>query len=462
MVTKEEAKAKLIKIIEREPLPVTPNLRTILDSYFYDFAYKHYSTRRLSEWVYKYIPMFIRWLAKRRDRDLDISDFEGPALRPEEAEKFAEELTDARSMWTQINSLLARFGRWLEDRYYVTRRPMRDIDMYKRKGRGDPRLYSYEELKKIFTAIDFIKDELPRRQYRIYATLLLQSGLRSLHAWMLPCEEIKAPTTVTSALGDKYYPISALRAVAYEKELIKDEIEDKMVAETIYIHEDLYDEIKDWCKEKEGREDYYEREVRRFLLDSIEQTIREIFKGEPEERIKSEVEKKIKEVVKEKLRRIIPAEMRTIRSEEQWIRKRTGIEDFTWYAFRDTFASVYYSIVKLLKPLTKRGGWEEAGRIPLNYYIANMDEKEALDIVRDYHIYIEPEFRGNIEKIQRREYPEERITKEEYAELLKEREKEIARAEKSEERAEKAEKEREDLEKRLRKIEKLMEELMKK
>lgn len=455
MVTKTEAAEKLKKRLEAEPLPVTPELRKILDSYFYEFAYKHYSARRLNEWAYKYMPMFIRWLAKRRGRDLAISDFEGPALRPEEAEKFAEDLTESRSMRTQINATLAKFAGWLEERYYVKIRPMRGIKMYKRKGRGDPRIYSYEELKKIFTAIDFIKDEIPRRQYRIFGKLMLQSGLRTHHAWLLACATIKAPKTVESILGDIHYPINALRAVEHAKELMEEEIEGKMVAELIYLHDDLYDDIKAWCKEKEEWGGRFDRDIRRFLYDTIEKSVRERLIGESEERIKKEIEKKIKDLVEDKLRRVIPAEMRSIRSEELWIRRRTGIEDFTWYSFRDTFASVYYNIVGKLKPLTKRGGWEESGKIPLQYYIDSMDDKEALDIARDFHIYIEPEHRGRVSDIQRREYPEERITKEEYEELFKEREKE--RGEK-----EKLEKEREEMESRLRKLEEMMEELVKK
>jgi len=455
MVTKIESSEKLKKRLEAEPLPVTPELRKILHSYFYEFAYEYYSSRRLNEWVYKYIPMFIRWLAKRRGRDLDISDFEGPALRPEEGGKFAKELSKSKDMWTQINSTLAKFAGWLEERYYVTRRPMRGIKMYKRKGRGDPRLYSYDELKKIFTAIDFIKDEFPRRQYRIFAKLLLQSGLRMHHAWLLGCAAIVAPKTVESALGDKYYPINALLGVEDAKALIEEDLKDKMVAKLIYLHEDLYDDIKVWCKEKKGLGEHFDRDIRRYMYDTIKKSVRERFGDVPEERIKEEIEKKIEELVKGKLRRVIPAEMRSVRSEEEWIRKRTGIEDFTWYSLRDTFSSVYYNIVGKLEPVTKRGGWEASSKIPSQYYIDNMDADKALDIARDFHIYIEPEFQGEVGDIQRREYPEERITREEYEELFKEREKE--RGEK-----EKLEKEREEMESRLRKLEEMMEELVKK
>lgn len=455
MVAKEEAIDNLKKRLEREPLPVTPKLLTVLEEYLYDFSYDHYSARRLNEWVYKYMPKFVWWLAKRRGRDLDITDFEGPALRAEEAGRFAKELTESLDMITQINSILSKFAGWLESRYYVTKRPMKEIKMYKRKGRGNPRVYSYDELKTIFTAIDYIKDELPRRQYRIFAQLLLQSGLRTHHAWLLSCDAIEAKKTIEGALSGKYYPINALNAVEHAKRLLHEEIEHKMVADYIFLHDNLYDNIRMWCPEKEGMREHYDGEIRRFLLKDIEKRTRDRFEGEPEERIEEETEKKIKELVDGKLRRIIPAEMRSFRSEELWIRKRTGIKDFTWYSFRDTFASVYYNITKDLKALTKRGGWEESGKIPLQYYIDTMDEKEALDIARDYHIYIEKIFHGRVEEIQRRAYPEERITQEEYDDLMREREKERARADR-------LDKERGEVEGRMSKLEKMVEELLKK
>ncbi|RJS69053.1 hypothetical protein CW696_07700 [ANME-2 cluster archaeon] len=362
-IPKEVALDKLMKRLDDNPLPLTPELESIVvDEYLSDYAYNEYSAKRLRDWIYKYLPRFFRWYAKQKGLDvLDLRDLD--SIRRGDGERFSRSLSDSKSVQTQINATLSAFGRWLLEERYTVYNPFKGIKMKKSRVKSRPPIYNLDELHRIFDAISRIS-RAPKgmtaydvkTQYNILARFLLQTGLRYSHALEFRCGDIECRREEVSPLfGYRYCVIPAIEAVEEHKSEVEEELKKKMPPSEIYIDMNLYNDIKEWCE--------------RMGLGPRD--------------------------------RIIPASIAAVRDEGRAIKNRAGLPKFSW-SIRHTWASVVYAMVGDvgLPTLVKFGGWESAS-MPLMHYVEVMRPEEAYKIAKEYRIYLPKEYTKRYGEIER-------------------------------------------------------------
>ncbi|NIA10541.1 MAG: hypothetical protein GWP10_12625, partial [Nitrospiraceae bacterium] len=285
---------------------------------------------------------------------------------------------------------LSAFGRWLLEERYSVYNPFKGIKMKKSRVKSRPPIYDLSDLHHIFHAIAQIS-RAPKgltahdvqTQYNIFARFLLQTGLRYSHAIEFKCGDIECRREEVSPLfGYKFCVIPAIEAVEEHKASVEEEIKKKMPPTEIYIDMKLYDDIHEWCD--------------RMGLGPKD--------------------------------KIMPITLAALRDEGGAIKNRAGLKRFSW-SIRHTWASVVYAMVgdAGLPVLVKFGGWESAS-MPLMHYVETMSPEEAYRIVKEYRIYLPPEYLkryGDVEKrVQELEQPvgadvleEMRAMRQEIAEL---------------------------------------------
>ena len=170
-------------------------------------------------------------------------------------------------------------------------------------------------------------------------------------------------TTVQNFRGDVFYPIPAAVIVSRHKKDRGEHIsKTKGIPELVYIHEDLYQSIRD-------------------LYEGIEP------KDETDEMMLDET--------------LLGVSLAAMQKVGRTTARKVWLKEFTW-SLRHTWASVYYIMTGgNLKSLADAGGWTSVD-IPFKHYVAVMSERDAYNIVKDYHIYLDPELFNVSKEIEHR------------------------------------------------------------
>jgi len=357
-----EAQAELDRISNM----VTPELLEALEGYLLYTAPTNYkSVDTLRKKVLRYILRFVEFLHERRGKPLSIEDFDISKLKDFHIRMFLDKEAESDYVKRLINTYIHVFGKWLEDNGYIHKFPKVKVEVpeappevrYERKI-GKPR--RLHELERIFDVVSTYMPKVPPERVPIYDyffRLLLQTGLRPIHALSLRVEDFEKDNVewVEDVWGREFVKINFFRVLEREKKIMGTAISrKKRPAPYIHISHNLYKRIYDYVVEQGWDYDDY----------------------------------------------ICPIPMRTLQRRCEVIAKVTGISDFSMYDFRDTWASVIYNAsghdVSLLVEL---GGWKSAS-IPVDVYARSMAPSEAIEIAKKFEIYLPLVIKEVVESIE--------------------------------------------------------------
>jgi len=334
-------------------------LKTALQTFLKPYAFSEYKSAQSYKWVVIIPPTFIQWLSETRGKEITFDDLEPPNLSPDDAAYFAADYSPSESVQAHIRAALIKFGKFITARYFINRYPFGDLKVAMPSSSRTV-VYNEERLNEFFNIIMFGSPEY----YLLFLKLLLQTGLRPLHAYIILCGDIEHDKPRKDALGRTFYPIFIRDALTREKRKIHETVSKKFPPVVTFISESLKDEISEWCsKNNLTSEGYVFKEF--FVLDGVTTFI--------ERRRKSE---KIAHLLKYKPSQYIP------------------------YGLRHTWASVMYAVTNVVGDLMDLGGWG-AGGMPLEHYRVSMRSKEALDIAKKWEIYIPPDRKDKVDAIER-------------------------------------------------------------
>lgn len=334
-------------------------MKAIMQS-FLTYAFDRYNSA--SGYKYAVLPpvQFVQWLSEQKGKTITIKDFEPPNLTEDDAHGFIRmNSRRGQAASASLRSSLNKFVKYLISRYKIVRNPFVDMktDMPKSKRKI---VFNSEQLDEFYNIILFGAKDI----YLLYWNLLLQTGLRPSHAYILTCGDIDYNRPREDAMDRKFYPIYALSALSREKERKEEKVHKKNPPEIVYVSEDLANRIKQWCKDNDIPADGYIFETffayisfQVFVLDN---------------RDSPEVKKRLK----------------------------YKPNDYIIYALRDTWASTLYNISKNTVDLMNYGGWE-GETTALKYYVNAFRATEAVDIARKWGIFIPPERKEEVAFIER-------------------------------------------------------------
>ena len=334
-------------------------LKTALTTFLKPYAFTEYKSAQSYKWAAIIPPTFIQWLAETRGKEITFDDLEPPNISPEDAAFFAGDYSASAAVQGQVRSALIKFGKFITSRYYVNRYPFSDLKVAMPKTKRTI-VYSEERLHEFFNIILLGSPEY----YTLFWRLLLQTGLRPLHAYSISCGDIEFDKPQEDALGRTFYPIFIHDVLTREKHKVKETVYKKVPPVVTFISESLKKDIIEWCRKNNlTGEGYIFKDF--FVLDAATTFI--------ERRRKSE---KIAHLLKYK--------------PSQYIQ----------YGLRHTWSSVLYAITSDVGVLIDLGGWGAAG-VPLEHYRISMKAREALDIAKKWEMYIPPDKKDKVEAIER-------------------------------------------------------------
>ena len=350
---------QIMSVAVNKKVNADARLKTALSTFLKPYAFTEYKSAQSYKWAAIIPPTFIQWLAETRGKEINFDDLEPPNISPEDAAYFAADYSASESVQAQIRAALIKFGKFITARYYVTKYPFSDLKVAMPIGKRTI-VYNEERLHEFFNIILIGSPEY----YTLFWRLLLQTGLRPLHAHMISCGDIEFDKPQEDALGRIFYPIFIHDVLTREKRKIKETVFKKLPPEITFISESLKNDLIEWCRKNNlTGEGYIFKNF--FVLDAATTFI--------ERRRKSE---KIAHLIKHK-----PSE-------------------YIQYGLRHTWSSVLYAITKDIGDLIDLGGWGGVG-IPLRHYRVSMRAREALDIAKKWEIYIPPEKKDEVDAIER-------------------------------------------------------------
>lgn len=338
-----------------ENLPVTDELREVLDDYLTIFVPNKYTAiSTMKKKVLPYIADLMVFLSKRFRRKVDVTDLDISVLKSTILLKYITTRSKSVDVQSAIKTYISVFGKWLESEGYVTKFPRVVITVPKKspekkaeKKMGQPR--NYAELSAVFSLLTRATLRVPEDEVAIYQNffrLLLASGMRPSHALMLRFMDFTKDNVewVEDAFGRAFIKVASFKAVEREKELRGEKVTKKAPPDYIYISEGLYDSIYNYAIDHDWELDYY----------------------------------------------ICPISLRSLQNKATRIARLARIPRFSLYDFRDTWASVLYNASGYnISIIVELGGWSSA-HIPADVYIKSMSPPEAVMIAEQYEIYLPP------------------------------------------------------------------------
>ncbi len=329
---------------------------------YYTVALKKYKSWQSYDPAVRYPAMFVQWLSERDNKKITIKDLERPipgkaryGITAADGTSFAIAVSDSEYTRAQIRSSLMGFGKFIDNERYVTSNPFTGLKVEMPRSPGSIELYNEDELKEFFNVLLFEAEPY----HTLFARLMLQTGLRPLHAYVITCGDIENKTT-TDALGRTFYSIAALKLYDREKKKIGEEVAKKFPPSFVYISPGLRDDILKWCRENNLTDKGY------IFKDSVS-----LYS------------------IQEFIRR------RKLRFKSKGLIKSD--KDYILYGLRHTWSAAIYAIGGI-KTLTKMGGWTN-DRVALDTYAQDVDEMQAVKLLKDWDIYIIPEHKSKIERI---------------------------------------------------------------
>lgn len=356
--TKEDLYRIMSEAVNKK-LNADPRLKTAMLTFLKPYAFSEYKSAQSYKWAVIIPPTFIQWLSETRGKEITFADLEPPSISPEDATYFAIDYSSSEAVQAQVRAALIKFGKFITARYFVTKYPFGDLKVAMPISRRTI-VYNDERLNEFFNIITMGAPEY----YTLFWRLLLQTGLRPLHAHSITCADIQSDIPNEDALGRQFYPIFIYDVLTREKRKVKETVFKKLPPEVTFISESLKNDIAAWCRKNNLPSDGY------IFKDFFDLEAATTF---IERRRKSP---KIAHLLKH------------------------NPKEYIQYGLRHTWSSVLYGVTKDVGDLIDLGGWGAAG-IPLQHYRVSMRSIEALNIAEKWHIYIPPDKKDEVEALKR-------------------------------------------------------------
>jgi len=357
MFTEGKIDIELRTLLSDYLLVAAPSTRTIKGLYRSGQSYSRYVVPHLLE--------FIDYLHSRTGKTLGLSSLDIANVKQPTLTSFLNTVSKSASTQDGYRKILMRFRRWVHDNYPDKIHifpPMEEIAEKKTVRQAlearHGKVLTEEEIKEVLYAVKHMKAPA-NEYYPIYVHLLLQCGLRPIHALMVRVEDVYGAEIAHDVFDRVFYEIVFEERVRIEKIKIEDRVRGKLPPTVLRLSPELKDSIEKYV-------------VRNNLSDTD---------------------------------LLIPVKSNTIKNKFADIRKKGEIAGLTSTCFRDTWASVIYCstggiTTEIVKEL---GGWRESKTV-LDYYKnleladgTTMTPSRAVGYLKEFYIYFPPAYKEHIE-----------------------------------------------------------------
>lgn len=335
---------------------------------------------------------FVQWLADTRGREITLEDLDFESERkpkgitastgqrfvddyvPEKAPRPGEPAIRSETSQAHVRSALIKFFKFLEIRGKIEKYSMLGMKIGMER-KISPDVYNMSDLDEFFNKIISGK----AAYYSLLMRLLLQIGSRPGQIYPIKCRDLEFGTVTKDALGRDFYPINPKKILEEEKKRRGEKVKKKYAPGTAFISSQLKTDLEVWCKSNNlsPGDAIFEKFIQ---LSGIQEGIR------ARAYILSGYKKVADRWVEDKTR------MKVLTHDPDY---------YTLYGLRHTWASVVYNITKDVKYLTTSGGWASGSSVPVDVYVQTRAKADVLEIAKKWEIYIDPEYKGDVETIEK-------------------------------------------------------------
>jgi len=341
---------------------ITSELREALEGYLIHYVPSNYHAETSRRDILHYIVELVKYINTVRKKSVDIKDFEKENAR-DIVDRFIRGYSRSEYTRKSIAHYIKNFGEYLVSNLYVSNfaypskiiihKPPRKVRIRRMKGHAR----KLSELDLIFSNAGYrVSGEDRRIATRKFFEFLLQTGARPAHALMYTVGGLRGkhggPERVKDVFGRTFVKLPFYEVIEGEKKKMDMKIVKKVPASDIYLYEPFYMELLEFTQGKDDESPVFE------------------------------------------------LKLRSIQSHCKTIGRNVGVENFSPYDFRHTWASViYHASGHNVKWVSELGGWGSEF-IPVDHYIEIMTPEEAVDIAKKYNIYLPKEIAPQVEKIE--------------------------------------------------------------
>ncbi len=336
---------------------------------------------------------FVQWLSEQKGYEITLEDLDFESKRNprgitastgqrfvndyvlEKSPKLGEPAIRSETSQAHVRSGLIKFFKFLEIRGKIEKYSMLGMKIGMER-KINPIVYNISDLDELFNKIISGKPAY----YSLFMRLLLQTGSRPGQIYPIKCRDIDVGGVPTKdALGRDFYPINPKKILEEAKKRRGEKVEKKYAPGTAMISARLKNDLEAWCKSNNlsPNDPIFEKFIQ---LTGIQEGIRN----------KVYIHSGYKKVA------------------DRWVEDKTRMKGlthdpdyYTLYGLRHTWASVIYNITKDVKYVTTSGGWASGSSVPMDVYVQSRAKADVLEIVKKWEIYIDPEYKGDVEKVEK-------------------------------------------------------------
>jgi len=335
---------------------------------------------------------FVQWLSEQKGYEITFGDLDFESKRnprgitastgqrfvndyvPEKAPKPGEPAIRSETSQAHVRSALIKFFKFLEIRGKIEKYSMLGMKIGMER-KISPVVYNMSDLDEIFNKIISGK----AAYYSLFMRLLLQIGSRPGQIYPIKCRDFEFGVATKDALGRDFYPINPKKILEEEKKRRGEKVQKKYAPGTAMVSARLKNDLEAWCKSNNlsPNDAIFEKFIQ---LAGIQEGIR----------TRAHILSGYKKVA------------------DRWIEDKTRMkvlthdpDYYTLYGLRHTWASVVYNITKDVKYVTTSGGWASGSSVPMDVYVQSRAKADVLEIAKKWEIFIDPEYKGDVEKVEK-------------------------------------------------------------
>ena len=348
---------KIMSEAIRTSLNADAKVKAALLKYLMPYSFEEYKSFQTYKWAAILPPTFIQWLSEARKKEITLIDLDPPNISADDAAMFAREYSTSEFVRAQVRSYLVGFGKYLDYRGLTSKNPFGGLKVRMPRSRRVI-LYNNDELNEFFNIVLFGAEPYTSLFFR----MVLQTGLRPLHAFYLTYGDIQAKPQ-KDALDRTFYPIESRQILEREKRKIGESVGKKFPPDFSYISEKLRNDMIKWCElNKLSSSGYLFKDF--ITMDAYDMYLRR--------------------------RRESPKIAALLKTKQKYI----------LYGLRHTWASIIYAVTGAdVGAVMDLGGWADDTTV-LKVYRNSMDEQEAFKIAKNWEIYLPPKLKSQIQRIQ--------------------------------------------------------------
>jgi integrase/predicted HTH domain antitoxin len=335
---------------------------------------------------------FVQWLSDTRGREITLEDLDFETKHnpkgitasmgqrfvndyvPEKSPRPGEPAIRSETSQAHVRAALIKFFKFLEIQGKIEKYPMLGMKIGMER-KINPVVYNINDLDEIFNKIISGKPAY----YSLFMRLLLQIGSRPGQIFSIKCKDLEFGTATKDAFGRDFYPINPKKILEEEKGRRGEKVQKKYAPGTAMISARLKNDLEVWCKSNNisPNDAIFEKFIQ---LGGIQEGIR----------ARTHILSGYKKV------------------EDRWVEDKTRMKAlshdpdyYSLYGLRHTWASVIYNITKDVKYVTTSGGWASGSSVPVDVYVQSRAKSDVMDIAKKWEIYIDPEYKADVEKVEK-------------------------------------------------------------